>query len=231
MDLHGDRVHEAIVTRLQTLVERHQHNLDYYYFHSVRWLELLLVSSQRAGHEKLHSVFAALQKSFAEIADDFDLKRNIHGFLLEQGHVRHRTYLVRDLRKFPIYAGIIDFSDNKRFKPDKKIPFDIPDGWILGFAQLVEKPVFPKEIEKTLRDKHYIIDANYPIPDRPEFKAVKDALPKVLYWRIRKFQQTLTGLIPRLSFTCSRFHNCRPKIYTLCHRLACSFASGHRPCR
>ena len=130
----------------------------------------------------------------AQIADDFDLEKNIHGFLIERGHVRKRIYLVRDLRKFPKYADLIGFKDNKRFKPDKKISFDIPEGWMLEFDQLLEKAVFPKEIEKKLGDKHYIVDTNRPIPDTPEFKVFKEALSKVLYWRIKNFTPSFSGL-------------------------------------
>jgi transcriptional regulator with XRE-family HTH domain len=175
-------------------LEKSQHNLDYYNLHLTRFLQLLLISSERAGQVKLHSIVAALQNSFAQIADDFDSEKNIHGFLIERGHVRKRIYLVRDLRKFPKYADLIGFKDNKRFKPDKKISFDIPEGWMLEFDQLLEKAVFPKEIEKKLGDKHYIVDTNRPIPDTPEFKVFKEALSKVLYWRIKNFTPSFSGL-------------------------------------
>jgi transcriptional regulator with XRE-family HTH domain len=174
-------------------LEKSQHSLDYYNFHLTRFIQLLLISSERAGQAKLHSVVAALQNSFAKIADDFDLKKNIYGFLIERGHVRKRIYLVRDLRKFPKYADLIGFKDNKRFKRDKKISFDIPEGWILGFDQLVEKAVFPKEIDKKLGDRHYVVDTNRPIPDTPEFKVFKEALPTVLYWRIKSFTPSFSG--------------------------------------
>lgn len=164
-----------------------QHSIDYYGFHLTRFLQLLLISSERAGQKKLHSVVAALQDSFAKIGRDFDLKKNIEGFLIEKGHVRKRIYLVRDLRKFSQYAGLIGFKDNKRFKPNKKISFDIPDGWIPAF-ELIERPILPKGLKtKLLGGKHYIIDHNRPIPDTPEFKPVKEALSKVLYWKIAKF--------------------------------------------
>ena len=170
-----------------------RHSIEYYRSHLIRFVDLLLISSERAGHAKLHSVVAALQNAFVKIAEDFDLKKNINGYLIEQGHVRKRAYLVRDLRKFPEYARLIGFKDNKRFKPDKKIKFEIPNGWIVEFDQFIEQPVFPKEIEKKLADKHYIIDFNRPIPDTPEFKDINEALPKLLYWKIRRFVPSLSG--------------------------------------
>lgn len=170
------------------------HSVEYYQSQLVRFVELLLISSERAGQAKLHSVVAALQNAFAKIAEDFDLTKNINGFLIEKGLIRKRTYLVRDLRKFPEYARRIEFKDNKRFKPNKRIKFDIPNGWLADFDQLVEQPVFPKDVERKLADKDYIIDFNRPIPNTPEFKDLNEALPKALYWIIEKFVPTLSGL-------------------------------------
>jgi transcriptional regulator with XRE-family HTH domain len=184
LDRHPYTMH-SYETYQKWLKDSH-HTIDYYGFHLIRFLHLLLISSERAGQKKLHSVVAALQDSFAKIAHDFDLRKNIEGFLIEKGHVRKRIYLVRDLRKFPEYARIIGFKANKRFKPDRKIFFDIPDGWIPEYA-LVEKPMFSEELEKKFAGKHYIIDHNHPIPDTPEFKEIKEALPKALYWKIAKF--------------------------------------------
>jgi transcriptional regulator with XRE-family HTH domain len=167
---------------------------EYYSFHLSRLLNLLLISSERAGQVKLNSVTAALQNAFAKIAQDFDLKKNIDGFLVEKGLVRKRTYLVRDLRKFPEYASRIGFKDNKRFKAAKKIYFEIPDGWLIGFDQLIEQPKFPKEWERKLADRHFIIDHNKPIPDTAEFKDFKEAMTKVIYWKIKKYMPTLSGL-------------------------------------
>ena len=157
------------------------HSVEYYQSHLVRYIELLLISSERAGQTKLHSVVAALQNAFAKIAEDFDLTKNINGLIIEKGLIRKRTYLVRDLRKFPEYARRIEFKDNKRFKPNKRIKFDIPNGCLADFDRLVEQPVFSKDIERKLADKDYIIDFNRPIPNTPEFKDLNEALPKALY--------------------------------------------------
>jgi DNA-binding XRE family transcriptional regulator len=175
-------------------IESSHYSKEYYHNHLARYVGLLLISSERAGKARLHSVNAALQNAFAKTAEDFDLKNGIIGFLIENGHVRKRAYLVRDLRKFPEYARRLAFKDNKRFKPAKKIQFDIPVGWLDDFDRLVEHPMFPKDIEKKLAGKRYIIDFNRPIPNTPEFKDLNEALPKLLYWKITKFVPTLSGL-------------------------------------
>jgi transcriptional regulator with XRE-family HTH domain len=194
VDVEGNPYTKQSYEDYKKWIEQTHHGIDYYRFHLSRLLDLLLISSERAGHAKLHSVNAALGNAFEKIAEDFSLRKNIDGFLIENGFVRKRTYLVRDLRKFPEYARIIGYKDNKRINPDKKISYEIPFGWMTGFDQLVEQPVFPKEIEKKLADKDYVIDMNKPIPDTPEFKDLNEAMPKVIYWKIKKFFPTLSGL-------------------------------------
>ena len=92
---------------------------------------------------------------------------------------------MRDLRKFPQYARLIGFKDNKRFKPDKKITFNIPTGWIPGFDHIHEQPVLPTVLEKKFAAKQIHIDFNRPIPDTPEFKEIMEAQSKALYWKIK----------------------------------------------
>ena len=176
----------------QSYLQQSRHDYSYYMGHLMFWNQLLLMALQRSGQDKLQQVFAAVQKFLAKTAEEFDLKKNIHGLLIEKGEVKKRKYLVSDLRKFPKYARIIGFKDNKRFKPNKKIDFTIPVGWIQEFTYLEEKAIFPLAVNRKLGKKHYVIDSNRPIPDTPEFKDFKEALPKALYYRIKKFKPTLT---------------------------------------
>jgi transcriptional regulator with XRE-family HTH domain len=147
------------------------------------WIELLFVASQRAGQEKTDAVFTVLQRTLKKIALDFNLEKNIHGFLKEVGSVRNRSYRVSDLRKFPVYAKIIGFKDNKRFKPDKVINFVLPHGWVGEFAWLEEQPVLPPKIAKKYQHADFILDGDRPIP-----KEMKDDLAKAKYWRIKEFR-------------------------------------------
>ena len=176
----------------QSYLQESRHDLSYYMGHLAHWIQLLLIASQRSGQDKLQQVFAAVQRFLAKTAEEFDLKKNIHGFLIEKAQVLKRKYLVSDLRKFPEYARIIGFKDNKRFKPSKVIDFAIPFGWIVEFSRLHEKVIFPPEINRKLGKKNFIVDTSRPIPDTPEFKELKEALPHALYWRIKKFWPTLT---------------------------------------
>ena len=97
--------------------------------------------------------------------------------------MRIRIYLVRDLRRFPEYARIIGFKDNKRFKPDKQVTFEIPTGWIPPFALLEEAPVLPKDAPKEYRENHYILDLDRPLP-----KELQDYVNKTkMVWRIEDF--------------------------------------------
>jgi hypothetical protein len=44
--------------------------------------------------------------------------------------VDKRKYRVSDLRRFPEFAEIIGYRDDKRFQPDKIIEYHRPKGWI-----------------------------------------------------------------------------------------------------
>jgi hypothetical protein len=96
--------------------------------------------------------------------------------------VDKRIYRVSDLRKFPEYARILKFKDNKRYKPGKLIPFTFSRGWMRNFY-LVERPVLPPGADMKLRDAHYILDDERPIPE-----AVKEAVSQALYWEIKEFR-------------------------------------------
>jgi DNA-binding XRE family transcriptional regulator len=146
------------------------------------WIELLLIASERAGQSKMDAVVANIQIFLKKLAVDFNLDKNIKGFLVEHGSVRKRSYRVSDLRKFPAYAKIIGYTDNKRFKPEKILAFEIPTGWIHDFAALDECPVLPKDLEKKYRGKIRIIGF-----DRPLSKEIQEDFSKALFWKIRKF--------------------------------------------
>lgn len=167
--------------QLKGLVPMTDKELRRYLDSLIGFLELLLIASNRAGSSKTHGVNAAVQAAFAKIADDFKLVHGINGFLTEQGSVRKRKYQVADLRKFPAYARLIDFQDNRRYRPDKVIPFTIPHGWFDSYT-LVEVPVLPHGADRKLRDAEYILDAERPIPE-----VIQEAVSHALYWRIASF--------------------------------------------
>jgi DNA-binding XRE family transcriptional regulator len=146
------------------------------------WIELMLIASERAGQSKTDAVMANIQTFLKKLAVDFNLDKNIKGFLVEHGSIKKRSYRVSDLRKFPAYAKIIGFKDNRRFKPDKIVAFDQPAGWIHDFAMLDEWPVLPKDLAKKYRKNTYVLDQDRPLP-----KEIQEDFPKALYWKIRKF--------------------------------------------
>ena len=154
-----------------------RHDLD----SLIRYLELLLIASNRAGTSKTLGVNAAVQAAFAKIADDFNLLPGIKGFLLERGHVRKRKYRVGDLRQFPAYARLIGFQDHRRYRPDRVIAFTIPHGWMEHYT-LVESPVLPHGADRKLRDAEYILDTERPMPE-----VVKEAVAQALYRKIESF--------------------------------------------
>ena len=155
-----------------------------YHLHSlVRYTELLLIASNRAGKFKTHGVNAAIQESFQKIADDFDLLPSINAFLIEKGAFDKRKYLVADLRKFPAYARILGFQDKRSYQPTTLIEFTIPKGWMRDYI-LVATPVLPHGADRKLRDAEYFFDDERPIP--PE---VKEALAEATHWRIESFQE------------------------------------------
>ena len=152
-----------------------------------RWLfhyvELLLMASTRGGQDKAAAVVVSIARFLKKLAKDFNLEKNINGILIENGCIKKRAYRVSDLRKYPIYAGIIGYQDNKRFKPTKIIKFEITEWWIHGFIALQESPVLPKELEKLHKNTSFIIDGDRPIPQE-----MRDWLDKALYWKIKFFQ-------------------------------------------
>src|ERR1039458_4258684 len=101
VDVKGQPYSKQSFDEYQSWLKTNLYDRQYYHGHLARYLELLLIASERAGQLKLHCVNAALQHSFARIGEDFGLKNNIHGHLIEQGKIRKRVYLVRDLRKDP----------------------------------------------------------------------------------------------------------------------------------
>jgi DNA-binding XRE family transcriptional regulator len=166
---------------LKDVVPTTDDELRHYLDSLIRYLELLLIASNRAGSAKTHGVNAAVQAAFTKIADDFKLLPGMNGFLAEQGSVRRRKYRVGDLRQFPDYARLIGFQDQRRYRPDKVIEFDIPHGWIDSFI-LVEVPVLPHGADRKLRDAEFILDTERPIPE-----VIREAVAQALYWKIESF--------------------------------------------
>ena len=95
--------------------------------------------------------------------------------------MRKRKYRVGDLRKFPAYARLIGFQDQRRYRPDKVVEFTVPHGR-MDHHTLVESPVLPHGADRKLRDAEFILDADRPIPE-----VVKEAVAQALYWKIESF--------------------------------------------
>lgn len=154
-----------------------------HYMHTLRrYLQLLLLASNRGGRFKTYGVNAALQDAFEKIAADFDLKPGIESVLFENGRFDKHKYRVSDLRKFPEYARILGFKDKKRYKPGKVVEFTIPRGWIQNY-ELNVRPVLPPGADMQLRgNATYLMDADRPIP--PE---IKEAVAQAEYWIIESF--------------------------------------------
>ncbi len=181
LDLDGEQFTKESSGRYKAMVsfvdtKNHHRNL------LCSWIELLLIASERAGQNKSNSVVVTITEFLRKLAIDFNLEKNIYGFLVERGAVRKRAYRVQNLRKFPDYARIIGFKDSRRYKPDKIVKFEIPQGWIPSFDLLNEKPILPKELEKKHKNKLYLIDGDRPIP-----KEVQDMFNQALYWKIKQF--------------------------------------------
>lgn len=148
----------------------------------VRYLELMLISSNRPGTLKGYAVNAAVQDAFLKIAHDYDLIPGIDRFLIGQGHVRRRKYRVSDLRRFPAYARITGFKDKPSYKPGRLFEFVIPHGWIANYV-VCESPVLPHGADMKLRDAEYVLDYDRPIP-----AVIKEAIDQALYWTIDSFE-------------------------------------------
>ena len=150
-------------------------------------LQLLFVVSNLGGKYKTYAVNSALQTALVKLADDFNLTKSIHNYLVENGHTEKRNYRVSDLRKFSEYARILGYKDNKRYKPGKLISFTIPRGWLVEYV-LTEKPVLPHGADMKLQDATYILDNERYIP--PE---IKEAVAQALYWEIVEFRSSFAA--------------------------------------
>jgi transcriptional regulator with XRE-family HTH domain len=182
MDMMGKEYTKQSLEFYRGVLPCTEKELKFYLHKSIQYLELLLIASNRSNQIKTYAVNAAIQDSFQKIADDFSLEKPIHNFLIEKGSVDKRIYRVRDLRKFPEYARIVGFKDNKRYKPDKLIPFTIPRGWMRNYS-LIAKPVLPHGADMKMRDAKYILDDERPVPE-----VIKEALSQALYWEILEFR-------------------------------------------
>ncbi len=156
--------------------------LVYYLHTTIRYMELLYISSNRGGKFKTYGINAAIQNAFQKIAHDFNLVPGIESFLIETGRFSKRKYRVSDLRKFPDYARILGFKDKKSYRPDKLFEFTISQGWILNYILHV-KPVLPHGADMKLRKAEYILDIDRRIPG-----VVKEAIAQAEYWEIVSFE-------------------------------------------
>lgn len=148
-------------------------------------IQLMLMASNRTNVMKMRAVYAALQNSFLKLASDFALTDGINRHLIAAGSVDKRKYRVSDLRKFPDFARIIGYKDDKRFRPDKLIPYDRPKGWMSEYF-LHEVPILPPDSEMKLRpDADYIL-----VDDRPIPQALQDIIDQALYWEIKEFRRS-----------------------------------------
>jgi DNA-binding XRE family transcriptional regulator len=145
-------------------------------------LQLLFVASHRGGKYKTYVLNRAIQNALYKLADDFALNDSIRRYLIESGHTKRRLYRVSDLRKFPGYARILDYTDDERYAPDDLKEFVLPQGWLVEYY-LHEKPILPHGADMKLRNAKYIIDDERFIP--PE---VEEAVAQALYWEIVEFR-------------------------------------------
>jgi DNA-binding XRE family transcriptional regulator len=183
MDMMGNEYSKEALTILENILPFTDKELRYYLHKLIQYLELLLIASNRRGKFKAYAMNGAIQESFQKLAEDFDLEKAIHNFLIEQGSVDKKIYRVSDLRKFTEYARILGFKDNKRFKPDKLITFTVPRGWMRNYY-VMETPVLPHGADMKLRDAEYFLDDERKIPD-----VIKEAIAQALYWKIELFRR------------------------------------------
>ncbi len=155
------------------------------------YIQLMLRASNRGNPWKMRVVFNALQDSFQALAEGFRLVDGIHTLLIDSGDVAKRKYRVSDLRKFPDYARIIGFKDDRRLSPNRIVAYNRPNGWLPNYY-LIEKPVLPPDVEMKLRpNTEYLIDEDRPLP-----QALREIMDQALYWEIEDFRWRL-GLVPQ----------------------------------
>lgn len=123
-----------------------------------------------------------MQDFIDKMAKKHDLTDRVRKFLVERVSVRERIYWVSDLRNFPDYAGIIGFKDDRQYRPDKLVEFEIPHGWIDNYL-LHESPVLPHGPDRKLRDAQYILDFDRYIPEH-----IEEAIDQALNWEIKEFR-------------------------------------------
>jgi len=185
MDMGGEPYSKASLEFLKNVLPITEDELRFYLHKLVNYLELLLIASNRAGKFKTYGVNAAVQESFSKIAEDFSLEESIRQFLIEQRSVTKRIYRVCDLRKYPEFARLIGYQDNRKFSPKKLVAFEIPKGWMKHYT-LHEIPILPHGADHKLNpNAKYILDEERPIP--PE---IKEAIDQALFWEIKDFQLT-----------------------------------------
>jgi transcriptional regulator with XRE-family HTH domain len=186
LDMFGSEYSKKAYDFYHSALPCDEEEFRYLALHLSHYIQLMLIASNRANHLKMRAVFGEIQESFAKTAEDFRITDSIHNFLRETGHVEKRKYRVSDLRKFPQYAKIIGYTDNKRFKPEKLIEYQRSKGWIQDYF-LRESPVLPPDVEMKLRpNADYYIDNERPIPE-----ALQNIIDQALFWKIEEFRLDL----------------------------------------
>jgi hypothetical protein len=152
----------------------------------ISYSHLLLIASQQGTKFKTRAVFEEIVESLQSVADDFGLEASIHDYLVETGQVVRRNYRVEDLRKFPEFARLIGYKDDKRRRPEKLFSHTRTRGWIPKFY-LHESPVLPPEESMKLpTDVDYVLDGERPIPEK-----LSHILDRALYWEIKEFSPSI----------------------------------------
>src|SRR5208282_1403616 len=107
MDMMGHEYTKQSYEFYKGVIPCTEKELKFHLYKLIHYLELLLIASNRVNQIKTYAVNGAIQESFQKIAEDFNLEKGIHNFLIEQRSVDKRIYRVSDLRKFPEYARIL----------------------------------------------------------------------------------------------------------------------------
>jgi hypothetical protein len=187
MDMMGREYTKAAYKFYKDALPCDDHEMKFLLIKSFHQLQLLFAASNRGGKFKTYAVNSVLRKALINLADDFDLTNSIHDFLIQTDHSDKRIYRVSDLRKFSEYARVIGYKDNKRYKPNKLVSFDLPRGWVDDYF-LIEKPLLPPGADMKLADATYHLDSERDIP--PE---IKEAVAQALYWEITEFRTSFAA--------------------------------------
>ena len=131
-------------------------------------LAWLLLASERAGQDKANAVGVALAHVIEKVAEDFNLRKNIDGLLIDNGYFRKMRFRVGNLRVHPDYARGVGFEDDPRLKPDSVVTLKVPVGWFPS-AEFTDLGIeLPPAIEQKYAGANYVLDLDRPIPKEME---------------------------------------------------------------